>query len=68
VDRRRVIRDLVWERRFAKAAPGIQPGDVDVAFFDGGDLRRERDGAQAASITLARRSRDRLKAQPGPNR
>lgn len=38
-----VIRDLVWEQRFGKAAPGIQPGDVDVAFFDGGDLRRARD-------------------------
>lgn len=38
-----VIRDLVWEQRFSAAAAGIQTKDVDVAFFDGGDLSRDRD-------------------------
>jgi uncharacterized protein len=38
-----VIRDVVWEQRCSGAAAEIRTKDVDVAFFDGGDLSRDHD-------------------------
>ena len=51
-----VIRDVVWERRFSAAAAELRSTDVDVAFFDGGDLSRERE--QLVQSELDRRRPD----------
>jgi hypothetical protein len=51
-----VIRDVVWEQRFSEAAAEIQTKDVDVAFFDGGDLTRDRD--ELVESQLVRRRPD----------
>lgn len=51
-----VIRDVVWERRFSAAAEELRSTDVDVAFFDGGDLSRERE--QLVQSELDRRRPD----------